>query len=80
MHFYRSALLKSALFEEHHSAFNFVCPHFEKNNEAVDYNDGGKNNENGETDDVHENAIDSQNVALKIVLLEIVHFLESALN
>ena len=53
------------------------------NNEAVDHNDAGKNNENGETDetdDVDENAIDSQNVALQIVPLEIVHFLESALN
>ena len=88
MHFYKSALLRSALFwgalfEEHHSAFNFVCPHFEKNIEAVDNNDAGKNNENvenDETDDVDENAIDSQNVALQIVPPEIVHFLESALN
>ena len=48
--------------------------------EAVDHNDAGKNNENGETDDIDENAIDSQNVALKLVFLEIVHFLESALN
>ena len=52
----------------------------EKNNEALDHNDAGKNNENGETDDVDENAIDSQNFALQIVPLEIVHFLESALN
>ena len=85
MHFYKSALLKSALFqgalfEEHHSAFHFVCPHFEKNNEAVGHTEASKNNENGETDDVDENAIVSQNVALQIVLLEIVHFLESALN
>ena len=61
----------------------FACPHFEKNNEAVDHNNTGKNNENGETDEtdnVAENAIDSQNVALQIVFLEIVHFLESALN
>ena len=51
-----------ALFEEHHSAFNFICPHFEKNNEAVDHNVAGKNNENGETDEtdyVDENAIDT---------------------
>ena len=47
---------------------------------ALDHNDAGTNNENGETDDVNENAIDSQNVALQIVPLEIVHFLESALN
>ena len=44
------------------------------NNEAVDHNDAGKNNQNGETDDVDENIIDSQNVALQIV-----HFLKSAL-
>ena len=70
-------------FEEHHSAFNFVGPHFEKNNEAADHNDAGKKNENGETDEtdfVDENTIDSQNVALQIGLLEIVHFLESELN
>ena len=50
MHFLQnSALLKSALFEEPQSSFHFVCPHFEKNYEAVDHNDAG--NENGETDD-----------------------------
>ena len=58
----KNALFKEALFEEHHSAFNFICPHFEKNNEAVDHNVAGKNNENGETDEtdyVDENAIDT---------------------